>query len=442
MTNMTIRLRSTGKVTTVALSLAVLVGCDVTNPGPVLDEFLAVDASQQGLINGSIRSLAELVTYGAYTNALLAREVFPGGQTGAWGHNVTTQGGHILPGSYGNYWTDAVQARFIAETAIARFTDAGAPANKLYQAHLWAGYAYRVLGEWWCDAVIVSTDPSNTEPGVFESGTTTYFNRAVTNFSAALGLAANADEKSAALAGRAAAYAQLGDWTNAAGDASQVPDGFVFQIETGGEASFGGYMNHIYEAVEGALRSHTQDFTWFKDYYTTTGDPRVPWRDHPLYTLATASLSGFPGGSVPFHPQAKYMARTSPMNLASGWEMRLIEAEAALEAGNWTAAMVIINAVHTRNISDNDGNPLPQWVAADATEAWTFLKRERYIELWLEGRRASDERRWAANGTPGSLDTPDFESQSVLFSANPRSYCFDIPDAERDSNPNLPPAGG
>ena len=442
MTNMTIRLRSTGRVTTIALSLAVLVGCDVTNPGPVLDEFLAVDASQQGLINGSIRSLAELVTYGAYTNALLAREVFPGGQTGAWGHNVTTQGGHILPGSYGNYWTDAVQARFIAETAIARFTDAGAPANKMYQAHLWAGYAYRVLGEWWCDAVVVSTDPSNTEPGVFESGTTTYFNRAVTNFSAALGLAANADEKSAALAGRAAAYAQLGDWTNAAGDASQVPDGFVFQIETGGEASFGGYMNHIYEAVEGALRSHTQDFTWFKDYYTTTGDPRVPWRDHPLYTLATASLSGFPGGSVPFHPQAKYMARTSPMNLATGWEMRLIEAEAALEAGNWTAAMVIINAVHPRNISDNDGNPLPQWVAADATEAWTFLKRERYIELWLEGRRASDERRWAANGTPGSLDTPDFESQSVLFSANPRSYCFDIPDAERDSNPNLSPAGG
>jgi hypothetical protein len=447
MTTMTINRRSTGTVAAVALSITVLSGCDVTNPGPVQDEFLAEEASQQGLINGSQRSLAELIGYGSYTHSLLARELFPGGQTGAWGHNATVQGGHILPGSFGNRWVEAVQARFIAETAIARFTEAGAGANAMYQAHLWAGFAYRVAGEMWCDAVIVSTDPNNTDAGTFETGTATYFDRAVTNFGAALGFAANDDERNAALAARAAAYVQLGQWGNAAADASLVPDDFVFAIDL--SAAHEDYFNHTFESgglpPAGALRSHTTDFTYFKDYYTASGDPRVPWADHPDFTLATASLSGFAGGpagnlsSVPFHPQTKYTSRDDDQNLATGWEMRLIEAEAELEGGDWNAAMVFINGVRTRNISDLDNvTPLAPKVAANITEAWAHLKNERYVELWLEGRRSADIRRWATNSTPGFIDNPDFEAQSVLFTANPRSFCFDIPDSERDRNPNVP----
>lgn len=435
-------IKKASPIALVAAATLAVSGCDVVNPGPVQDEFLAQPASQQGLVNGSIRSLAELVGNGAYTMGILAREIFPGGQTGFRGHPVIVQGGHILPGSYGGYFNDAVQARFIAETAIQRFTEAEAPAALMYQAHLWAGYSYRILGEWWCDAVVGSTDPSNSDPGSFEAGTQTYFQRAVDNFTAAISFAASDSERQAAYAGRAAAYVWLDDWAAAAADAAMVPDDFVlYQVMDDTDEV---YYNHMYEAVSGTIRSYTVQFTYFEDYYTTTGDPRTPWVIDPDNDVATASLQGFAGGAVPYKPQAKYTSRTADVRLSSGAEMRLIEAEAALEmSGDWNAAMTLINGVRTSNISVNDGvTPLDPWVATNLTEAWSFLKRERYIEFWLEGRRAPDERRWAEDGTPGDLDTPDFESLSTLFSQNPRSYCFDIPDAERDRNPNVPTTGG
>jgi hypothetical protein len=130
--------------------------------------------------------------------------------------------------------------------------------------------------------------------------------------------------------------------------------------------------------------------------------------------------------------------------------MKLVQAEAILRgagSGDFDDAMDLINEVHTRNLSDNDGLPLPALTAADATEAWTHLKRERRIELWLEGRSAGDERRWADTNAPGTLDIPDWENPAnpgytPLFEQYPRErLCFDVPDSERDRNPNVPAVG-
>jgi len=130
--------------------------------------------------------------------------------------------------------------------------------------------------------------------------------------------------------------------------------------------------------------------------------------------------------------------------------MKLVQAEAILQgagSGDFNHALDLINEVHTRNISDNDSNPLPALTAASATEAWTELKRERRIELWLEGRSAADERRWDDLSTPGTLDIPDWENPAnpgytPLFVDNPRDkLCFDIPESERDRNPNVPTSG-
>ena len=89
-----------------------------------------------------------------------------------------------------------------------------------------------------------------------------------------------------------------------------------------------------------------------------------------------------------------------------------------------------------------DPNEVRDFLRMVAAELSRLQERERYLELWLEGQRLADERRWAATNTPGSNDTPNFEALSPLFSQNPRSYCFDIPNNERDLNPNVPSVGG
>ena len=442
--NKSIRTRFTNACLAAALGVTAL-ACEVTNPGPVQDEFLALPASQQGLVNGAVRRMAELTSYGSYTNAILAREIFPGGQTGYMGHNPIVQAGHVLPGSFAGFWNDGVQARFITETAIKRFGEVGAPDNLLYQAHLWNGFAYRTMGEWWCDAVLGPTDPDDTSPGTYEQGSSGNFERAVAGFTSALGLASTPEDTHAARGGRAAAHAWLGDWSAVVTDAATIPDDFVFWIQYDDLEQV--YFNTFFEANgRTPAGSYSVIHTFFEDYYTETGDPRTPWYEDERFAHATASLDTY--GPVEWKNQRKYTSRTADQRIVSGWEMRLLEAEAQLNSGNWQAAMTLINRVRTRNISDTTEEALDPWVASSLEEAWTYLKRERYIEFWLEGRRLGDERRWAATNTPGDLDTPDWEntafepgSRTDMFTRQPRSFCLDIPESERDRNPNVPPIG-
>ena len=413
------------KVGATAILCAALAACEVTNPGPVQDEFLALPASQQGLVNGSIRRLAEAVSWEAYTTALVSREIFPGGQTGAYGHDVVTQGGYIQPGSYGNYWNSTQQARFIAETAIQRFTAVNAPASMLYQAYLYAGYAYRTLGENWCQITL--------DAGPLQSSSVA-FDKAIADFGKALTFASTDDQKRAAYGALAAAYAWKNDWAKVAENAALVPDTYVFNVNLDQQDQ--DTENHFYFGIANSpYRAYTIWKTWFEQYYLDTGDPRTPWAKDPKLPFANASLQGY--GQVPFEYQTKYKTRNDDMRLTSGWEMRLLEAEGKLVAGDIPGAMALINKVRTRNISVTTGKPLAPWTATTLDDAWTYLKRERMIELWLEGRRLGDQRRLDAVKRPGSIDLPNFEAVSSIFSANPRSLCFDIPDSEKSSNPYL-----
>ena len=204
----------------------------------------------------------------------------------------------------------------------------------------------------------------------------------------------------------------LNDWAGAAQDAAAVPDDFVFYITF--DALETAYQNAFWEAQSGVFRSYTIRHTFFENYFTQSGDPRAPWDRDPQNAFATASLQGYAGGRVPYLRQRKYVDRGDDQRLVSGWEMRLVEAEAKLRAGtpDIQGAMALINEVRTRNVSTVTDQPLQPYSATTAAEAWSALKRERYIELWLEGHRLADERRWQATNTPGSNDTPNFEALS------------------------------
>src|SRR5690606_21705114 len=161
----------------------------------------------------------------------------------------------------------------------------------------------------------------------------------VANFTAALGYAADEDQRNAAYAGRAAAHVWLGNWAEASADAAAVTDPtFSF------EQPFDDDEQDYYIAIFWA-----NAYTPYSSYsLETTGDPRVPYiEDHPENEYTVGSLDRF--GQVPWSNQGKYTGRTSSMDLSDYWEMRLIMAEAILQqGGDPNAAIALINEVRTR----------------------------------------------------------------------------------------------
>ena len=239
-----------------------------------------------------------------------------------------------------------------------------------------------------------------------------WFTRAIT-----LGAGAGVPEISmAARAGRASVRAQLGNWAGAVSDANQVPDDFVFNMDytTQEDSQF----NRIYWAgANQPYRAHTVWNTFYENYFTETGDPRTPWGqnpDIPRGDAAIAFLEGVqPGSRAPWYFQLKHDQRDSPHALSTGWEMRLTEAEALLRDGNWQAALPLINK-HRVELG------LDAWEATSLNEAWTVYKRERGIELWLEGRRMADLRRWDETNAPGDLHP--LESAGTSSDPEPPSF--------------------
>lgn len=410
-----------------ALALVLLGGCDVTNPGPVEDAFLNQSNVHQALVNGAGRRMSQAISFIGYTGGLAAREIIAGGQTGNGGHDPTTQAGRLLASANGAHWNNAHQARWIAEDAIRRFADL--PADEvspqvLAEAHLWAGFANRLLGENFCEAVF---DGGPAEPNI------RYFERAEKQFTEAIALGSG-NLKTAGYAGRASVRVWLKNWTGAAADAAQVPLAFVHLVNADGAAQ--DTRNQIYFSSSNTpYRGYSVWNTWFAGYYAASGDPRTAYGTDATIPFANTQLSGY--GPVPWWFQTKYRSVNDDFRVASGREMTLIRAEALLMQGSWQQAMPLINSLRSTVVSQTTGQPLPAWTAASLDDAWTFLKRERGIELWLEARRLGDIRRWEENETPGTLDWPDFEKLSALYRSNPPSRCFPTPELELNTNPNL-----
>jgi hypothetical protein len=414
-----------------------LSGCDVTNPGPVQDEFLDLAPAHQAVVNGAgaryVQALGYIINHGSFA----AREIFPTGNCcGNPNQTPLQQAGALIPDQSATYWSNGHQSRWIAEDAVRRFTALGAGkvnATIFAEAHLWGGYANRMLGENMCEAVF---DGGGKEPNA------KYFERAEAAFTNAINMAPTGNIKTAAYAGRASVRVWLKNWAGAIADAQQVPLAFVYTAAT--DPSNQSTQNNVYwNNANSPYRSYSSYATWHLTYAQQTGDPRVLIGTNTAIPFGNATLTGY--GLVPWSFQQKYTTTSAPFRISTGREMVLVRAEAALATGDMAGAMNLINSLRTTLISRTTNQPLAGWTASNITDAWTALKRERNIEFWLEGRRLGDLRRWSENNTPGTVDWPAFENVvradglngGSLFKEYPPSKCFPIPTEEIDTNPNF-----
>jgi hypothetical protein len=229
----------------------------------------------------------------------------------------------------------------------------------------------------------------------------------------------------AAHAGRASVRLALGDWAGAATDAASVPTTFAFNMDYFDLDT--DQTNRIFWAGAGTpYKAHTVWRTVYQQYYTETRDPRVAWTD----TGTDGDAAVMDLGRVPFYRQEKHFRRTSPIRLSSGREMRLIEAEVLLNNSDWAGALTIINDLR-------EAIGVVPVTASNLEEGWARLKRERGIELWLEGRRMHDLRRWQIGNAPGALDPLELPGDASRLSST-QTLCYAIPKSERETNKNIP----
>lgn len=421
---------------TLIVAIAVgLTACDfdVTNPGPVQDEFLDDPGAHDAVVEGANFALSEALWQVSYIGDESARQITRSGRNFCCPKTPPRVGELTRDAASSNTWNVAHEARWTAEDGARRFQRALAEEDDVdFQSYepaaralLIAGYANRLLGENMCEAVFDNVgdilDPEESD-GEIQGGDRPYYERAEQAFTKALDIAQNAglqEIEYAAHAGRASVRgAGLGDWEGAVSDAQVVPEDFTYEARYDGleEAQY----NHMWWM--GSMDPWA-DWTVFdsfaEEYYEETGDPRTAWRD--LETTDSPL-------DKPMFEQQKYTSRSDNVNLSSGREMLLIKAEAELRNGNEGAAMNYINEVRTTVESDITGEPLEAKEAGSLEEAWTALKDERRVELWLEGRRMGDLRRWIADDTPGEME--DMSERIRL--------CFPIPDSEVDGNDQIP----
>lgn len=452
--------RIRGRFLGVALGAFALTACDTTvvNPGPVQDQFLDSLNAHQAIVFGVKRNLSDALDQIAYWSAVMTYEINPAGSTGSFGIPTYIQDGRFDINDTGD-WNRISQARFTAEDALRRFEEVlpqidGAPAFNSYgpaaEAALLAGYANRAFGENFCQVVF---DGGGPQPS------TDALSRAEAHFTQAISIANAAGEPdiaTAATAGRASVRAGLASygmasWTDAANDAASVTDtAFRYVAEYSDQDQ--DQANYVMIAAPGlgTYRAHTEWGTYYEDYYRQSGDPRVPWvTDAEPY--GDAAVTKF-GGNVYFYPQDKYNDPEDGINLSTAWEMRLIEAEAALQtAGNADVAVGFMN----QRLNALGLTPIATGLSDAA--AYTELKRQRMLELWLEARRMFDLRRWEDNSMSGGIsdvldgvygtgtavtagvgdETPVGVLDQTLTTLATNDRCYPIGDSEYDTNPNV-----
>jgi starch-binding outer membrane protein, SusD/RagB family len=451
-----------------AVVLLGLAGCDftVTNPGPVQDRNLEDPATHEPLVTGAMRSTLLGFSAIAHRAGAVVREFQPSGGTGAGGITREIELGRLsdevtLPG-----WDRLQQGRWVAESGAERIRelmgDRAGSYGPLGRAYLWAGFANRILGEHSCSAVF--------DGGPAEAYTQ-HFVRAIDQFTEAakiLGAAGDQNGRLAAIGARAAAYAYLGRWAEAVADANAIPFDYAYEVKYTGRSTpdtgTDGERWRITLGMNGFYRSVSFRHTQWESYFPQTGDPRAGWgfdqtSDATRFgeTPRTTFGSGAAGRIFYYYPLKFYSPRNPdertswkpnpdamyqiPVNLVSGKEMVLIRAEAALASGDVAQGMALINQVRQSYENYFTGETLAPATASNLGEAWTALKRERGIELLLEGRRFGDLRRWQANNTPGELHPLEYVlDRHVQTFDVPRQQvlCSPIPRSEKERNANIP----
>lgn len=402
---------------------------EVKNPGAILDQDLnsakGVDALVVGMSADFSASYDQLV----YMNARGGPEMTGGGSYYLTGE---VRRGLIISEDVDGSWEGVQRARWVAEGGLERMkglSDYTFENNPLTaRAYFFAGMSNRWLAENFC--YVVFSAPYADDDGTALPKSAGY-QRAIGHFEAAI-QHGSGDIATAARGGLAQAYMGLGNWSQAASSAAQVPTSFVlnasYSLNSGREENV--------VVTESHFRAEMSVFGTYIETLGTDGDPRTPWKDCSTPGTCASGHQGAGDANNPNYQQMKYLDQGADIPLVKGTEMRLIEAEVALRNSDLTTAMAKINEVRAFHGLDaltatSIGSGFTfDW---DSMTGWDILDREYMLTTWLEGRHLGRFHRWDQEG----MTHPYLTGTHHMYELVPakRFTCYPISNSECQTNP-------
>jgi starch-binding outer membrane protein, SusD/RagB family len=264
-----------------------------------------------------------------------------------------------------------------AATALAAFDKADVRISEMYSI---SALVQILMGEHYCSGVPFSTSEPTIEFGD-PLTTAQIFQRALTRLDQAKQTATGTNVSlEAVLRGRA--LLDLGRYSEAAAAVATVPDTFVYRTAHGTSTSR--QNNFMYTDAFSADRFSVSDREGTNGLnFASANDPRIPVEA----PTANGGLSRF-DNVTPMVRFLRYNNLSAPVTHASGIEARLIEAEAALNAGNAATWLAKLNAARA---TLSGLAPLTDPGTASARVDLMF--RERAFWMFMTGHRVGDLRR-------------------------------------------------
>jgi hypothetical protein len=255
--------------------------------------------------------------------------------------------------------------------------------------HLYAleGYAEVLLAETFCSGIPLSTVDYTGDYTLRPASTTAeVLTHARALFDSALALAGDSTRfVNLAAVGKGRALLGLGDYAGAAAAVAAVPDAYQYAASY---TTAAGANALNFATSNQSMKFTVEDFAGGTGLdYRSSGDPRTAVTQMGTYSFTVNSVTfTFPV----YYPNKYSTTGDSPVVVASGVEARLIEAEAALQAGDaatWltklntlrTAGLVTITADTLRDTLGITGCTTSVKCGADGVVGGTFHIPPRYV---------------------------------------------------------------
>ena len=400
---------------------------DVLNPGSVTTKE-ALPALRNGVVSSfqvAYSGAADLSNGGhegqVNLSGLLADEFV---NTETFPDRISLDSRNILPssGAASGIFFDLSRARAVADFADGQYGTLDPGTSGHAEVLSIGGFTRVLFGENYCSGVPFSTlKDASIEYGQPETRDE-ILNGALAQFDSAASMAATQQDdqlRFLALVGRGRALLDLGRFAEAGSAVASVPTSFTYTIEGSGNSTRqnNGIWNYTFNVFAFGV-SDAEGGNGLP--FASADDPRVKVFD-------TGDV-GF-DGETPFLEQLKYNDKTSDVALASGTEARLIQAEAALQAGDASGMLSILNTLRA-----GIGMPTLTDPGSQAGRV-TLLFTERAYWLYLTSHRLGDLRRLVRQYGRG-VETVFPTGEYFKGGTYGTDVNFPVPQAEKN-NPNF-----